>query len=246
MMGDGSDIVERVYAAKTNSLAANEIIKDYLPFIKSEAYKATGRIVVENRDDEVSIAMIAFHESIESYSKLKGTFLNYAALIIKRKLIDYYRKEKRHLSTTSIDIPIEGDNQVKIVDTIEDKNNHYEETTTRDATRKEILELTSQLKSFGVSLTDIADNCPKQKRTLNTCHQVLQYARENPDIIDELKQTKRVPMSKLIEGTGAERKTLERHRKYILALLVIYSNGYEIIRGHLKQVLIATKGGVAK
>ena len=245
-MGDGTEIVGRVYVAKANSLAANEIIKDYLPFIKSEACKATGRIVVEGRDDEVSIAMIAFHEAIESYSKLKGAFLSYAALIIKRKLIDYYRKEKRHIGIASIDTPLSEDESIRMVDTIEDESNPYEETAMRDATREEIAELTAQLKSFGVSLTDIADNCPKQSRTLEVCRKALQYARDNSDIIDELKRTKRIPMSRLIEGTGAERKTLERHRKYLLALLVIYSNGYEIIRGHLKQVLVSAKGGAVK
>ena len=245
-MGDGAEIVGRVYAAKANSIAANEIIKDYLPFIKSEACKATGRIVVEGRDDEVSIAMIAFHEAIERYSKLKGAFLNYAALIIKRKLIDYYRKEKRHSGIISIETPIGEDEQIRMGDIIEDGSNPYEETAMRDATREEIAELSAQLKSFGVSLTDIADNCPKQNRTLTVCRKALQYARETPMIIDELKRTKRVPISRLAEGTGAERKTLERHRKYILALLIIYSNGYEIIRGHLKQVLDATKGGVVK
>jgi len=245
-MGDGAEIVGRVYAAKVNSLAANEIIKDYLPFIKSEACKATGRIVVEGVDDEVSIAMIAFHGAIEGYSKTKGAFLNYAALLIKRKLIDYYRKEKRHFGIASIDTPIGEDEQMTVGDTIEDESNPYEETAMRDATREEITELTAQLSSFGVSLTDIADSCPKQSRTLETCRSVLQYARENPDVIDELKRTKRLPVARLIEGTGVERKTLERHRKYILALLVIYSNGYEIIRGHLKQVLGVTKGGEGK
>ena len=40
-----------------------------------------------------------------------------------------------------------------------------------------------------------------------------------------------------------ERKTLERHRKYMVALLLIHTNGYEIIRGHLTQVM---KGVAAK
>ena len=43
--------------------------------------------------------------------------------------------------------------------------------------------------------------------------------------------------------SGVERKTLERHRKYILAMLLIQTNGYEIIRGHLRHVL-RRRGGL--
>ena len=44
-------------------------------------------------------------------------------------------------------------------------------------------------------------------------------------------------MSKLSSGSGVSKKTMERHRKYLVALLCIWSNGYEIIRGHLYHVL---------
>ena len=55
--------------------------------------------------------------------------------------------------------------------------------------------------------------------------------------MDVLLQTKKLPIGQLTAGSGVERKTLERHRKYMVALLLIYTNGYEIIRGHLKQVM---------
>lgn len=38
-------------------------------------------------------------------------------------------------------------------------------------------------------------------------------------------------MNQLVEGAKGERKTLERHRKYIIAILLAYTNGFEIIRG---------------
>ena len=44
----------------------------------------------------------------------------------------------------------------------------------------------------------------------------------------------------LADGAGVERKTLERHRRYLVAVLLICTNGYEIMRGHIMQVL---KGG---
>lgn len=55
--------------------------------------------------------------------------------------------------------------------------------------------------------------------------------------LEELLRTKRLPIGRLSAGSGVERKTLERHRKYMIALMLIYTNGFEIIRGHLKQVL---------
>ena len=94
---------------------------------------------------------------------------------------------------------------------------------------------------FDVSFSDVADNCPRQERTLEACAKAIRYAGENKRLLDELLRTKKLPLAQLVQGSGVERKTLERHRKYILAMLLIQTNGYEIIRGHLYHVL--KKGG---
>ena len=90
---------------------------------------------------------------------------------------------------------------------------------------------------FGVSLTDVAESSPKQERTLTSCKEVIAYAKDNEEIMEEFLRTKRLPLSKILEGVDVPRKTIERHRKYVVALLLIYSNGYEIIRGHLAEVM---------
>ena len=70
-----------------------------------------------------------------------------------------------------------------------------------------------------------------------SCTAVIHYAIQNPGILEDLLKSKKLPIAQLVAGTGVERKTLERHRKYILAMLLIQTNGYEIIRGHLRRVL---------
>ena len=55
----------------------------------------------------------------------------------------------------------------------------------------------------------------------------------------------RLPMSELAAGSGTDKKTMERHRKYLVAILLAFTNGYEIIRGHLCQITPA-KGGDGK
>lgn len=231
-----------VAKAKGDMLEADKLIRDYIPFIKATASKVIRRICTE-QDDEYSIAMIAFHEAIQSYNSGRGSFLKLAELTIRSRIIDYLRKESKH--SGNISIYEEDEDERPMHESLHDGRDAYEESASLDATKQEIAELAAQLGSFGVSFTDIAENSPKQDRTLDTCRKVIVYAVENKSILDELLETKKLPLAKLCEGVGAERKTLERHRKYLLAMLLIQTNGYEIIRGHIKHV-INGKGGEAK
>ena len=235
-MQDEHELIQQVYAAKEDMEAADRLIGSYMPFIKSETAKFLKRPPMEGHDDELSIAMIAFHEVVRGYSRSRGAFLKYAAMIMKSRLIDYRRKEQRHGNVISLDAPA-GEDDAPLSDTIADETDHNEAYVVREATRAEIEELTRQMREFGVSLSDVADNCPKQQRTLEACRKALWHAKEHPELLDELLKTRRLPIARLSEGSGTERKTLERHRKYMVALLLIYTNGYEIIRGHLTQVM---------
>ena len=242
-MNEEHGILEQVYAAKESVQAADQLIGDYLPFIRAETAKFLKRPPEEGRDDELSIAMIAFHEAIGGYAKHRGSFLKYASMLIRSRLIDYARKERRHRQTVSLDAPAAGEESASLGETLPEERDHPEESAHRQATRQEIEELSRQMESFGVSLSDVADNCPKQQRTLQACRKALAYARENSWLLEELVQGKQLPLAKLSAGSGVARKTLERHRKYLVALLLIYTNGYEIIRGHLAQVM---EGGEAQ
>ncbi len=62
---DAHQIISRVYKAKEDSHAADELISDYMPFIKSETAKFLNR-PPEQSDDELSIAMFAFYEAIKN------------------------------------------------------------------------------------------------------------------------------------------------------------------------------------
>ena len=242
-MNEEHGILEQVYAAKESVQAADQLIGDYLPFIRAETAKFLKRPPEEGRDDELSIAMIAFHEAIGGYAKHRGSFLKYASMLIRSRLIDYARKERRHRQTVSLDAPAAGEESASLGETLPEERDHPEESAHRQATRQEIEELSRQMESFGVTLSDVADNCPKQQRTLQACRKALAYARENSWLLEELVHGKKLPLAKLSDGSGVERKTLERHRKYLVALLLIYTNGYEIIRGHLAQVM---EGGEAQ
>ncbi len=238
------DIIRRVKEAKENVAAADELIRDYMPFIKSETARITGGSTAEGSGDELSIALMGFHEAIEGYTPERGAFIKFASLVIKRRIIDYRRKEKRFSGNVSFSSTVSGQEEISIEDTVESEEKPYEQIHDRDAVRQEIEELSDQLGKYGITMTDVAKNCPRQERTLKSCGKALGFARENRHLIEALKKTGKLPIGAISEGTEVEKKTLERHRKYIVALFLIYSNGYDSIRAHLKQVFNKGKGGM--
>ena len=86
------ELMAQITAAKNDTLAADDLVRQYLPFIKAETAKFIHRFPAEGEDDELGIAMFAFHEAVVRYEKPRGTFLAYAALYIRHRLIDYARK----------------------------------------------------------------------------------------------------------------------------------------------------------
>lgn len=237
-------IIARVYEAKQNHDRADSLIRDYIPFIRAEATRFLARLCTD-QDDEYSIAMMAFHEAVLNFDRGRGAFLSYAATVIRNRLIDFQRKESRHRGHLSLHEERGGEDDRLLLDTIADSRDHFEEAAHREATRQEILELASVMAGFGVSFSDVAGNCPKQERTMESCAAAIRYAGSNPALLEELLRTKKLPLAALVKGAGVERKTLERHRKYILAMLLIQTNGYEIIRGHLYRVLRQRGGSPA-
>lgn len=239
-MAETADIVVAVQAAKEDVQAAEDLLRDYLPFIRSEASKCLGR-VCSDQDDALSIAMMAFHEAILGYDAQRGAFLPYAALRIKSRIIDWQRREARHQGQLSLDATVDEEAQ-PLIASLADHRDHYEEAAGLAATQQEIAELSAVMASFGVTFSDVAAHSPKQERTLAACRTAIRYAQEDQALLAELLRTKKLPLAALVRGSGVDRKTLERHRKYVLAMLLILTNGYEIIRGHLRHVL-KEKGG---
>lgn len=233
-MNGGHELVEQVYAAKKDTEAADSLIRQYMGFIRAEAAKYLHRAPIEGQDEELSIVLLAFYEAILGYEKNRGAFLAYASRGIRSRLIDYYRKEKRHAEVTSLHEPVSDEKSDTLkIDHLEHPENEIEKSHHRSATRDEIEEFGKQLLEFGISFSDVADNCPRQERTLQACRRVLTAARENPELLNELLRTKKLPIAALSDISKTDKKTMERHRKYLIAILLAFTNGYEIIRGHL-------------
>ncbi|MDD4323484.1 MAG: sigma factor [Eubacteriales bacterium] len=240
------ELVAMIDAARTDGEAADDLVQQYLPFIKSEAAKFMQNVQLQYRDDDLSVAMYAFYEAAMAYDYKKGSFLAFAATAIKNRLIDFMRKEQRHMNISSLDEPLFEENGSNTrIDQVAAERDYYEERSEREAAKGEIKKFSAKISRYGLTLSEVADSSPKQKRTVKACHKVLAAARTQPELLDSVENTGNLPVKELTLASGVPRKTIDRHRKYLLAILLAYTNGFKIIRQHLEDSAPIDKG-VAK
>jgi len=69
---------------------------------------------------------------------------------------------------------------------------------------------------YGFSFYDLAACSPKSEKTRKMCARAVAFLMDRPLLITEMRRTKQLPL-KALEQPGIPRKTLERHRKYMIA-----------------------------
>lgn len=224
-------IEERVIEAQENSDAENLLIKEYIPFIISCATKAVGRYITRE-DDEFSIAIYAFHEAIVKYAPQKGAYLTFARLIIKNRLTDYLRKEYSHKETIPFSALQTTDDGGEIIEFDVSVN----ELQNLDI-KYEIEALSYELKSFDITFFDVSKNAPKSGKTKKSCIEVINYILGSQDMISVIREKKYIPVKEIVSNTSANRKICERHRNYIIAVVLVMDGEYEIIQGQFSQLM---------
>jgi len=215
----------------------NEFIQDYKPFIASTVEKCVGRYVNYGQDDELSIGLMAFEEAINQYDFNKGNFLSFAQNVIKRRIIDYYRKEKRHKNVTYIsDSYPDGEDGENIYDyaaTADQIQNNYRDEEINNLRRIELLQLKEDLKKFDLCFNDVAKSSPKHKGTKKAYMEIIKFITENTEIADKIKHKKYIPIAEIQIATKLPRKTIERARNYVIAAVIILTGDYYSLRDYI-------------
>ncbi|MDK2820169.1 MAG: polymerase sigma factor [Clostridia bacterium] len=219
--------------AKSGDAAAREeLIRRFTPFILSVVSKVTGHFIRLGEDDEASVGLMAFNEAIDSYRPNGGaTFLSLAETIIRRRLVDYFRREKRHRGSLSLDA-ITGETAVTADPLGEEKINLVDEIADRS---QEIKRYKEDLVAYGITLKDLVKASPQHQDARDRATAVARVIVANPLLKKFLKERKALPLKALQKEVDVSRKTLERHRKYIIAIAVMLMGNYEYLTDYIGQ-----------
>lgn len=221
---------ERLARAKRDMIAKERLIEDYLPFISATASEWVGRYIDRSIDDEYSIAMLAFNEAIDAFDPSKGeSFISFARILIQRRLADYYRRRSPAISSLD-DIAAMGTlYQPYVVDAdMEDDAIH------RLDIREEVMAYAMLLKQYDLTLQELVDVTPKRRKARASAMEIARYVAQDKELSSYLLRYKRLPITQLEALGKVSRKTLERHRKYIMAIALIWITKLESLMEYLK------------
>ena len=235
IMENNQSLNERVISIKDCREEIDKLIKEYKPFIASIVESHLGHYAEYGIDDELSIALIAFNEAIKKYDIDKGNFLSFARIVIKNRLIDYYRKESRSRSKiVYTKTMVEKDEDEPLDPYVDEVIKEYTEKEISEYRRLELQEIKKQLDLWGISFSDVAKSSPKQEGTRKTYLRAINYILTTPEILKIIKEKRYLPVEKIITALKIPRKRIERGRNYIVAAVLILSGDYQFINEYIQ------------
>ncbi|MDQ2085147.1 RNA polymerase sigma factor SigI [Herbivorax sp. ANBcel31] len=228
-------INQRVESIKNSEEDINKFVEEYKPFIAACAKKVAGRYVSYGCDDELSIGLIAFVEAIKAYKSSKGNFLSFSQNVIKRRIIDYYRKEKKHaevLSLKSNNNDEESEIDLSVMKSLE----NYSKEEASEYRRLELQQLSQELEEWNISFLELVKISPKHKSTRLVVSQIVRFILSRREMLEGIKKSKTIPMAEIEKHLKIPRKKIERFRKYIITVLLIYTGDYQFIKEYVNYI----------
>ncbi|MEK5105153.1 RNA polymerase sigma-I factor [Cytobacillus sp. FSL K6-0129] len=234
-------IEEEVFAIQNGDRQLRDVFIDkFKPFVAKSVSLVCRRFIYDS-DDEFSVGLIAFNDAINNYNRAKGTsFVSFAEVVIKRRVIDYIRQQSKHqnLSLDASHHYEDGSNeQASALIESEISIRGYLEIQDQQARKEEIIKFTNDLSHFGISFKEIVKCSPKHADARRTAIEIAQLIANDVMLKDLLYSTKKLPIKHMESRIKVSRKTIERNRKYIIAMTLVLCNDFVYLKDYLKGVL---------
>jgi len=235
-----NDWEQDVLPAKEDEQRLAELIERSRAFILRCASETAHRYITES-DDEWSAALLGFTEAVREYEGGKGSFRAFAAIVIRRRVLDQLRAEGRHAGEVSVAPEAFEDGLDE--ETASGLETQVQRRMTEEAglaaddtaarTRDEIDAVQTLLAGYGFSFFDLADCSPRTDKTRRACARAVRALLRNETLLSALRGTKTLPMKELCAASGVTRKLLDRHRRYVIAAAEILAGDYPILSGYM-------------
>jgi len=228
-------MVERIHQGDDE--LRNELIRRYRPYLIKTVSRFFRRSIDPIRDDAFSVALAGFDEAISRYSPEKGrSFLGFAETVVRRRLVDYVRQETKQAAAvpySALDAGTEGSDGVVLRAEAAMAMDVYRAEREIEDRRTEIAALAEELALFGITFSELADLSPRHRDSREQLQRIGRMLASEKKWLKSLRDNRQLPLKELCEEAGASRKTIERHRKYIIAVGLIAGGQYPFLRDYI-------------
>lgn len=195
------------------------LISHYLPFILRTVTHVCKRRIGWN-DDEASIGLIAFNEAVDRYRDEYGkTFDNFAFLMIRSRLIDEFRRKAKIAQAETKWQDEEA--ELSIAETASSLV-AFEKQERAAALAEELAYYDERLQQFGIRLEELEEVTPSHRDTRQRMIRIARMFCNKQEWLKELFLKKQLPLNEITKEVDVSKKTLERNRKYLISLILIF------------------------
>ncbi len=220
-------IDEKARRAREDPARFSEFAEENRAWILKRAGNALHRFITES-DDAWSDALQAFYEAVNHYSPGQGHFLPFADTVIRRRMQDYLRKlyrEEREIPTAVFTLDMPDEENTHLPDGMPEMTAPHADPAGLPI-QDEITALGQDLAGYGFSFFDLAKASPKAGKTKRQCAKAVGWMLQDAGRIRKMQKEKTLPAGEITADTGIPKKTIERHRRYIIAAVEILSGDY--------------------
>lgn len=224
----------------------DDVLARYQPYVAKVCSRFCKRYIHPESDDEFSIALSAFNEAIDAFDERAGrSFLSFAETVIRRRLTDYVRKEQRHAASIPRSSFLSEDEEGETFDSVDVRASvdQFRLSSENEERKLEIEALNRELAEYGITFADLVDASPKHEDARRNLLGIGALVSRSSDLYGPLRSKKTLPLKELAERVSVSRKTLERGRKYIIAVALIHLGPYPHLKTFVADPSAGTDGG---
>jgi len=215
-------------ARQGDDAVRERLIYDHRLFIeKIVAKRVSGPGEISSRD-EYSVGLMAFNEAIDCFRPGFRSFQSFAASVIEKRLIDYFRSQQKHRSVYTLD------------ETSEYPDPQGAQISEKIQVKLEMEQFIRRLSLFNISLRDLVEETPKHIDSRQLCLRIARTITRDPVLCGHFKKYSTIPVKKVMEIMKINEKTIQRHRSYIIGICLVLSSDLETMKGYVESM---SRGG---
>lgn len=200
-----------------------KIIQDYFPFVIDTLSDLLNRFIEVENDPYLSTGLQAFNDALDKYDSSKGKFISFAKVVIKNRVYDELRKNKKHDQVVYLD-----QNQL----------HELEDLSSSDLVenQEDIRLYKERLKLFNIELEDLMDESPKHLNARLSSIKAGIALAGDATMIQHLYDKKVIPRKKLMVKTGLSLKQIRHNRQFIIAVAIAIHEKLTFICEYINEV----------